>query len=176
MEVTRMVSVSEGTRESIRDREFTEWLAAREPALQRTAHLITGDLHSAQDLVQAALTKLYLVWDRLDDKGHLDAYVRRIMVNEHTSTWRRAWRRREVSRGEVPDRGVEASYDPGRDAVWRYLVTLAPRQRAVVVLRYYEDLSEREIADVLGVSVGTVKSQTSKAMANLRRTLEGAEL
>lgn len=148
-------------------------MLAREPALQRLALLLAGDPHSAQDLVQTTLAKLYLAWERLDDREHVDGYARRILVNEHRSAWRRPWRRREVSTIRPPDRAAEdRQYDGARDAVWAFVATLPPRQRAVIVLRYYEDLTERETADVLGVAVGTVKSQASRAIAALRAQLD----
>ncbi len=149
--------------------DFESWLVAREPALQRLALLLTGDSHSAQDLVQTSLAKLYLAWDRLEDRGNIDAYARRILVNEHRTAWRRPWRRREVVTDVPPDApGPTIEYDGGREAVWQFVASLPPRQRAVIVLRYYEQLTESEIADVLGVSTGTVKSQASRAIAALR--------
>jgi RNA polymerase sigma-70 factor (sigma-E family) len=149
--------------------DFESWLSAREPALQRTALLLTGDPHSAQDLVQTTLAKLYLAWDRIEDHEHVDAYARRVLLNEHRSAWRRPWRRREVVTEAVPEGDQPASeYDGAHDAVWAFVATLPPRQRAVIVLRYYEDLTEPETADVLGISVGTVKSQASRAIAALR--------
>jgi RNA polymerase sigma-70 factor (sigma-E family) len=166
------------SRTTARDLAFAEWLSARQPALLRTAYLITGDAHAAEDLTQTALAKVYLAWDRIEDHGHLDGYVRRVMVNEHTSLWRRAWRRREVSTDRLPDRpfegagGASTSYDGTGDALWRYVGTLPRRQRAVLVLRYYEQLTEAETADVLGISVGTVKSQCSRALATLRTHLD----
>jgi RNA polymerase sigma-70 factor (sigma-E family) len=148
---------------------FESWLVAREPALQRLALLLTNDEHAAHDLVQVTLAKLYLAWDRLDDRGHVDSYARRILVNEHRSAWRRPWRRREVVTDDPPEASVPAvEYDGDRETVWRFVASLPPRQRAVIVLRYYEDLSEAEIADVLGISPGTVKSQASRALAALR--------
>lgn len=153
--------------------DFESWLVAREPALQRTALLLTGDPHSAQDLVQTTLAKLYLAWDRIDDHEHVDAYARRILVNEHRSAWRRPWRRREIVTDSVPDASrPEEGYDGAHDAVWRFVATLPPRQRAVLVLRYYEELTEAETANVLGISVGTVKSQASRALASLRSQLD----
>ena len=152
--------------------DFESWLVAREPALQRLALLLTGDEHTAQDLVQTSLAKLYLAWDRLDDRDNLDAYARRILVNEHRTAWRRPWRRREVVTDAPPDRpGPAIEYDGGREVVWEFVASLPPRQRAVIVLRYYEQLTEAEIAEVLGVSPGTVKSQASRAIAALRARL-----
>src|SRR6478735_2196246 len=102
--------------------DFESWLVAREPALQRLALLLTGDGHSAQDLVQTSLAKLYLAWDRLDDRAHVDAYARKILVNEHRSAWRRPWRRREIVTADPPDRaGPAIEYDGSREAVWRFV-------------------------------------------------------
>jgi len=153
-----------------RDAEFSAYLAARQPALLRTAYLLTGDRHQAEDVLQTSLAKLYLAWDRVLDRDSVDAYVRRIMVNENNSAWRRAWKRREHPTDELPESApVHDAYDDGRnDALWALVQTLPRRARAVLVLRYYEELSERETADVLGISVGTVKSQTSRALAALR--------
>jgi RNA polymerase sigma-70 factor (sigma-E family) len=157
---------------STRDVEFESWLLAREPALQRTAHLLTGDVHSAQDLVQETLAKLYLSWDRIRDRGSVDAYARKILVNEHRTAWRRPVRRREQVTDELPDRPTgDPEYDGRREAVWRFVCSLPPKQRAVVVLRFYEQLTEVEIADLMGISEGTVKSQSSRALASLRRAL-----
>lgn len=157
---------------STRDVEFESWLAAREPALQRTAHLLTGDVHTAQDLVQNTLAKLYLAWDRIQDRGHVDAYARKILINEHRTAWRRPVRRREQVTAELPDRPApERGYDGQREAVWAFVGSLPPRQRAVIVLRFYEQLTEPEIADLLGISLGTVKSQSSRALAALRTHL-----
>jgi RNA polymerase sigma-70 factor (sigma-E family) len=135
------------------------------------AYLLTSELHSAEDLVQTSLAKAYLAWDRLRDPQAAEAYVRKIMVNEHTSWWRRAWRRNERSTDELPETPT-VRHDPTdferHDAMWALVQTLPPKQRAAVVLRYYEDLSEAETARILGCSVGTVKSQTSRALAALR--------
>jgi RNA polymerase sigma-70 factor (sigma-E family) len=156
-------------RTSSRDEEFSSYMAARQAALLRTAYLLTGERAAAEDLLQTALAKLYLSWDKVRDRGALDGYVRRIMVNEHNSLWRRAWKRREHATDEVPERPVHDEYDDGLGAaLWSYLQTLPPKQRTVLVLRYYEDLSEAEIADVMGISPGTVKSQASRALAGLR--------
>lgn len=158
------------TRQERVDAEFAAYMSARQPGLLRTAYLLTGDRHTAEDLVQTALAKLYLSWDKVRDHGSLDGYVRRIMVNELNSLWRRPWKRRERSTDVVPDVEVHRDeYDEGRAAaVWAVVRTLPTRQRAVVVLRYYEGLSEAEIAETLGISPGTVKSQASRALAALR--------
>lgn len=152
-----------------KDAEFAEYMAARQPSLLRTAYLLTGDRHAAEDLVQNALAKLYLSWDKVQRRDLVDGYVRRIMVNENNSLWRRAWKRNEVSTDEVPERGVAPEHDHGeKSALWDFVQTLPKRQRAVIVLRYYEELSEAETAELLGISVGTVKSQASRALASMR--------
>ncbi|MFJ9315544.1 SigE family RNA polymerase sigma factor [Pimelobacter simplex] len=152
------------------DDDFAEWMGARQAALQRTAYLLAGDHHTAEDLVATTLAKVYLAWDRIDRREAVDAYARRILLNENNSLWRRAWRRREVTSDEVPDWiAHHDDHDEGSAAeVWRLLATLPPRQRSVLVLRYYEQLSEAEIAEALGVATGTVKSQASRALAALR--------
>jgi RNA polymerase sigma-70 factor (sigma-E family) len=158
------------------DVEFADWMAARQVALVRTAYLLTGSQHAAEDLVQATLTRLYLSWDRISDRQHVDAYARRVLLNEHRSTWRRTSRRPEVLSDAVPEAALApAEYDGEREAVWRFVQALPPRQRAVIVLRYYEDLSEAQIADLLGISAGTVKSQASRALASLRALVPARE-
>ncbi len=156
------------SRDAERDAEFTAYMTARQPSLLRTAYLLTGDRHTAEDLVQTALAKLYLSWDKVQRRELVDGYVRRILVNEHNSLWRRGWKRRETATDELPE--VAAPDEPGSrdDELWRFVQSLPRKQRAAVVLRYYEELSEAETAAVLGVSVGTVKSQTSRALAALR--------
>ncbi len=152
-----------------RDAEFSAYLVARQASLLRTAYLLTGDRHQSEDLVQTAFAKLYLAWDRVREHGSLDGYVRRILVNEHNSLWRRAWKRREVATDRLPEAPTHDTYDEGRaGALWELVQTLPRRARAVVVLRYYEELSETETAEVLGISVGTVKSQASRALSALR--------
>ena len=153
--------------------DFESWMAARQGRLLRTAYLLTGDVHAAEDLVQTALAKLYLAWDRVADAPSIDAYVRKIMVNEHTSMWRRLWRHREVvTDTSAHDVAVGAQeYDGVAATLWTAVRDLPDRQRAVVVLRYYEQLSEQETADALGVTVGTVKSQASRALDTLRTRL-----
>jgi RNA polymerase sigma-70 factor (sigma-E family) len=161
--------VGMGDRTTRRDAEFSAYLAARQASLLRTAYLLTGDRHQAEDLVQTAFAKLYLAWDRVLERESVDGYVRRILVNENASLWRRAWRRREFATDRVPDVASHDTYDDGRGAaLWDLVQTLPRKARAVLVLRYYEELSEAETADVLGISTGTVKSQTSRALATLR--------
>lgn len=157
-------------RDAARDAEFSEWMTARQPALLRTAYLLTGDHHGAEDLVQNTLAKVYLNWNKVRDQQAIDGYARRILVNENNSVWRRAWKKKETVSSEVPDwLPSHDVYDEGRNsALWELVQTLPKKQRAAVVLRYYEQLSEAETADVLGCSVGTVKSQTSRALATLR--------
>jgi RNA polymerase sigma-70 factor (sigma-E family) len=157
-------------RRADRDAEFTEYLNARQPSLLRTAYLLTGDRHQAEDILQTSLAKLYLAWHKVNDRSSVDAYVRRIMVNENNSLWRRGWKKREYAAEHLPEGDPHHdSYDEGLGAaLWQVVQTLPPKARAVVVLRYYEQLSETETADVLGISVGTVKSQCSRALASLR--------
>jgi RNA polymerase sigma-70 factor (sigma-E family) len=148
------------------DQEFTEWAVGCQRSLLRSAYLLTGDLHRAQDLVQEALVKVAMRWPKLRD-GNPTAYARTIVVRDNVSWWRR---RRETIGVEpdasAPDRG---NNDPVAGlVVRRALMRLTPSQRAVVVLRHFDDLSERETAEVLGVSVGTVKSQNAAALARLR--------
>lgn len=152
------------------DEAFSEYVAARQRALLRTAYVLTGDHHAAEDLVQTALARVYLSWNRIRDKQALDAYVRRAMVNEHTSWWRRAWRRRERTTDDLPNHPAD---EPGLDhADWdelkEFVYGLPPRQRVAIVLRYLEGLSEAETAEIMDCSVGTVKSSTSRALAALR--------
>jgi RNA polymerase sigma-70 factor (sigma-E family) len=153
-----------------RDKEFAAYMQARQPSLLRTAYLLTGDRHTAEDLVQTALAKLYLSWDKVQKRDSVDGYVRRILVNEHNSLWRRGWKKREYATELLPDDDhVTDEYDEGqRAAVWAVVQSLPRKARAVVVLRYYEQLSEAETAEILGISVGTVKSQASRALATLR--------
>ncbi|MEU4551083.1 SigE family RNA polymerase sigma factor [Micromonospora violae] len=159
------------SRDSLEE-QFREFVAARSAALLRTAYLLTGDWATAEDLLQTALTKTYLAWKRLGGIEAVEPYARRVMVNTSTSWWRRRWhgeRPTEV----LPERaGVdEIEQQLDRDLLWRHLRELPNRQRAVLVLRYYEDMSEAQTAAMLDISLGTVKSQTSRALATLRRRL-----
>lgn len=152
-----------------KDEQFTTFMTTRHATLRRRAHLLTGDPASADDLVQETLAKLYLAWHKVKDPHAVDAYARRIMLNEFNAGWRRPWRRRERSTDRLPEVAVHDRVDEGsRREMWDFVQSLPPKQRAVIVLRYYEDLSEVEIAEALGISPGTVKSQASRALATLR--------
>lgn len=152
--------------------EYEAWMAAREPALFRLAVLLTNDTHTAQDLVQQTLVKMYLAWDKIDRQESVDAYARRVLMNEHRSSWRRPWRRREVPTSDLPEQSTTPVPDGGdRAEMWTLVASLPRRQRAVVVLRYYEGLSETEIAEALSISTGTVKSQASRALDSLRNRI-----
>jgi RNA polymerase sigma-70 factor (sigma-E family) len=151
--------------------DFAEFVAARSGALLRTAYLLTGDHQDAEDLVQTALIKAVPKWRRLRDH---EPYVRRILVNESISRWRRG-RWRETPIAEPRER---ATTDPDLTegiALREALGALAPRQRAVIVLRYFDDLTEAQTAEVLGIRVGTVKSQARDALARLRTLVPGVD-
>jgi RNA polymerase sigma-70 factor (sigma-E family) len=158
------------------EEEFREFVAARSGALLRTAYLLAGDWATAEDLLQTALTKTYLAWKRNGGIDAVEPYARRVLVNTSTSWWRRRWhgeRPTEVLPERAATDEIEQQLD--RDALWRHLRALPVRQRAVLVLRYYEDLSEAQTAALLDISVGTVKSQTSRALKTLRRRLGSEE-
>ncbi len=148
---------------------FRDYVTSRSGSLLRMAYLLTHNRADAEDLVQAALTKTYQAWDRIEDHGAVDGYVRRAIVNTHISWWRRR-RVEEYPTDEIPDRpvGDHTGDSEIHDALRRAIERLPQRMRAAVVLRYYEDMSEAEIAAALGVSLGTVKSTVSRAVAKLR--------
>jgi RNA polymerase sigma-70 factor (sigma-E family) len=146
------------------DQGYTEWATGAERQLLRSAYLLAGDLHRAQDLVQEALVKVALRWSRLSG-GNPTAYARTIIVRDNVSWWRR---RREFAVAQPTDVAAISTDPETALVVRRALGRLTPRQRAVLVLRHFDDLTERETADVLGVTVGTVKSQNSVALARLR--------
>lgn len=155
----------------VSDEDFRDFVASRSPALLRTAYLLVGERALAEDLVQSALAKAYRHWDRVTATGSPEASVRRIMVNERRSWWRRNPGREVL--GAVPDRGGpdESAGLAERDAVWQAVLRLPPRTRAVLVLRYWEDLSEAETAHILDCSVGTVKSQASRGLRKLQQAI-----
>ncbi len=152
--------------------EFAEFVSARSAALHRCAYLMVGDVGLAQDLVQEALTKTYVAWPRLRDKANADAYTRKAITTTAISWFRRrSWNERPTDRyGDGPAAGHE-DHVAQREWLWAALLELPVRQRAAVVLRYYEDLTEAQTADALGCAVGTVKSQVSAALSKLRERL-----
>ncbi|WP_337590461.1 SigE family RNA polymerase sigma factor [Kribbella speibonae] len=143
---------------------FDGFVAARSRALLRTAYLLTRDHALAEDLVQTALAKAWFHWSRIQEDNP-EPYVRRILVTTYSSWWRRRWNG-EIPTEELPESPVADGAD-GLD-LWDAIGRLPRRQRAVVVLRFYEDLTEAETARLMGSTVGTVKSQTAKALAKLR--------
>ena len=151
---------------------FDEFAAARGDALLRFAFLLCGDRHLAEDLVQSVLARAFATWSRVSAHDRVEAYVRKMVVNEHLS-WRRRLSSGEVAVAEPADRaaaGRDAFAD--RDAAWRLLATLPRRQRAVLVLRYYEDLSDAAIAEALGCAESTVRAHAARALATLRLDAE----
>ncbi|MBP2475428.1 RNA polymerase sigma-70 factor (sigma-E family) [Crossiella equi] len=156
------------------DEDFGEFVRMNLPALLRYGHALTGNPHDAADLVQSVLEKLGTRWRRLlREEVNPQAYVRRAMANTHISRWRRV--RKESLVADLPEDAADAYVQADRlenEPLWQALRELPARQRAVVVLRYYDNLTEAEIAESLGISKGTVKSQASKAMASLKVKLE----
>jgi RNA polymerase sigma-70 factor (sigma-E family) len=151
---------------------FVEFVAARSAALHRTAYLLVGEHALAQDLLQEALVKTYVAWPRLRDVANAEAYTRKAITTTAIS-WRRRRSWHEQPRETLPDR---ATAPPAHDTetrawVWAALQQLPPRQRAAVVLRYYEDLTEAQTAAAMGCAVGTVKSQVAAALKTLRTRL-----
>ncbi|WP_239455431.1 SigE family RNA polymerase sigma factor [Nocardioides gilvus] len=147
--------------------DFDDFVAARSPALLRTAYLLTHDHALAEDLLQTALSKAWFAWGRID--GQPESYVRRILVTTYATWWRRKWNG-ERATDELPETATTDSTavtDAGHD-LWEAMSRLPRRMRAVVVLRYFEDLSVNDTAHALGISPGTVKSQLSKALEKLR--------
>jgi RNA polymerase sigma-70 factor (sigma-E family) len=148
---------------------FSELVATRSPALFRTAYGVVGDHQLAQDLLQEALAKAYVAWPRLRDSTKAEAYVRRTIVTTAISWWRRpSFHERPAA--DLPDAaGPDATEQvAAHDDVWQLVCSLPPRQRAALVLRYYEERSEAETAELMGCSVGAVKSQVSVALRKLR--------
>lgn len=156
---------------------FASYVRDRQPVLLRAARSLTANPSDAEDLLQAALTKTYVAWERIEDHRALDGYVRRALLNTRTSQWRKR-KVDEFACDKLPEpEPAPGAADPAeqqalRDAMWRAIMKLPTRQRAMVVLRYYEDLSEIQTAEVLGVSVGTVKSAVSRALGKLREDPE----
>ena len=160
-------------RSTVVDARLGDYVRGQWPALVRYATALCGNPTEAEELVQSALVRVALRWPFVRDKDNPDGYVRRAIVNGYLTTWRRV-RSREMLVDEVPETAASADGTAGVDelmTVRRALAGLPPRQRAVLVLRYLEDRSEQETAELLGCSVGTVKSQASKALAKLRGSL-----
>ena len=158
--------------QALEDADFRSFVQAREHALLRTAYLLTGDLHAAEDLLQGALEKAIRRWQHIREPAALEGYVRQIMYRDQVSAWRLR-PSREVLTELVPEprSAPPTPYDQvdDRASLRSALLKLGRRQRAVLVLRFYEDLTEQQVASALGISVGTVKSQTARALENLRR-------
>ncbi|MGA8257462.1 MAG: SigE family RNA polymerase sigma factor [Nocardioides sp.] len=156
--------------------DFDDWVAARGPALLRLAYTLTGSTTDAEDVVQDALARALPRWDRVSRMDDVDAYVRRMVVNAHTSWWRR-WRRREAPVETVHDtettavpEGVRMEHDERR-RIWLACRALPEAQRTAVVLRFYEQLEYAEIAALTGVREGSVRSRVSRGLAALRADL-----
>jgi RNA polymerase sigma-70 factor (sigma-E family) len=152
-----------------RDHEFAEFVDGRFTALQRFGYLLTGEWHLAEDLVQTSLTKVWFHRNSLRSGNALESYTRTVMVNTSTQWWRRKWRG-ETPTEQLPEPHAREQYGTvdDRDLLLRALATLPRRTRATLVLRYFEDLPEAEIAQIMGCSVGTVKSHVSRGLAKLR--------
>ena len=151
---------------------FRDYVAARLVGLSRAAYLLTGDRHLAEDLVQQALIQVASRWEKISAGGDPDPYVRRVLYHQHVSWWRRR-RLGDRPHADVPETAVADRAVSDKDTeltVRQALGRLTPRQRAVLVLRYFEDLTEAQTAEVMGCSVGTVKSNTRDALARLRAT------
>jgi RNA polymerase sigma-70 factor (sigma-E family) len=148
---------------------FEEFVTFRSERLLRAAYQLTHDRLLAEDLLQTALARAWRVWSRLSGEADPEPYVRRIMFNTYASWWRRRWTH-ERPTDVLPERGEAsiAAAQAERDQLWRALGRLTRRQRAVVVLRFYEDLTESQVAEVLGCAIGSVKAHSSRALAALR--------
>jgi RNA polymerase sigma-70 factor (sigma-E family) len=151
---------------------FREFVHASSASLLRTAYLLTHDVGHAEDAVQTTLTRVYLAWPRITRREAVHAYARRTLVRE-VGSWRRGHRPDVRPYASLPERSepTSASSFEDRDLLARALRRLSRQQRAVLVLRFYDDLSERDVADALGISVGAVKQHTARALANLRSSL-----
>jgi RNA polymerase sigma-70 factor (sigma-E family) len=160
-------------RDAARERDFRQFAEARQAQLRRSAYLLCGDWHQAQDLTQTTLMKLYAAWGRVNRDGNADAYARTILTRTFIDQWRRrSWHEEPVS--EPPDLPSGALVAPELRLMMREaLMELAPRYRAVLVLRFWEDWTVEQTAEALRVSPGTVKSQSARGLARLREIVEG---
>ncbi|OXM63857.1 SigE family RNA polymerase sigma factor [Amycolatopsis vastitatis] len=154
------------------DADFREFARARALVLRRTAYLLCGDWHLAEDLVQNALVKLYRVWPKITRRGPVDNYARQVLLRCWLDEQRRPWRRRERRDGVVPDQASPAFETGISGPLLRALTEVPPKQRAAVVLRYCADLPAAEVAEVLRCSEGTVRSQAARGLQTLRGVLE----
>jgi RNA polymerase sigma-70 factor (sigma-E family) len=151
------------------DDEFASFVSTRSAPLLRLAVGLTGSRPAGEDLLQSALTRAYLSWSKVRAAGDADAYVRRIVVNSHVSFLRRRRIREELQSDVIDAVGTAPTYGiDDRDALWTALSQLGRRQRAIVLLRYYEDLPDDQIADLLGCQAATVRSQAMRALATLK--------
>ncbi|MGW1210334.1 SigE family RNA polymerase sigma factor [Streptomyces sp. NPDC002499] len=163
-----------GERKQARDEEFQGFVVGRWPRLLRTAFLLTGEQHAAEDLVQSTLEQVYVAWRRVGSADDPEAYVRRVMVNAHARRHRKRLKEFLAPRDdsglarEVADTGDRIAQAEDRGALLTALAKLPPRQRTAVVLRYWEDLTETQTAQAMGCSVGTVKSNAARGIAKLR--------
>lgn len=155
------------------DGEFTTVVTERGPALLRVAYALAGNQHAAEDLLQNALAKAYARWPRI--RGDAEPYVKRILYHDQVSGWRRRARRAEVPVAELPERAAAGPDSDLRLLLREALRALPPRQRAVLTLRYLEDLSVDQTAALLGCRAGTVASQTAKALVRLRQLVPGLD-
>lgn len=163
-----------GDRKQARDEEFQSFMIGRWPRLTRTAFLLTGEQHAAEDLVQSTLEQVYVHWRKVVSADDPEAYVRRVMINAHARRHRRRLKEFLAPKDdsglvhEVPDTGDRIAQADDRGALLKALAQLPVRQREAVVLRYWEDLTETQTAEAMGCSVGTVKSNAAKGIAKLR--------
>ncbi|MCP2169469.1 SigE family RNA polymerase sigma factor [Goodfellowiella coeruleoviolacea] len=153
------------------DGEFSQYFTQRAESVRFTAYLLCGDWHHAEDITQAAFLKLYLAWPKLVRRDELDAYTRRVVVRTFLAERRRPWRRERAVERPPDAVTVEHSGTEDRMLLWQALAAVSARQRAVLVLRYWNDLDVAETAAALGCSPGTVKTQCARGLAALRQRL-----
>jgi RNA polymerase sigma-70 factor (sigma-E family) len=168
--IGEMVAVDRPVGDAGATTDFTAWVTDYQRPLLAFAQLVAGNRETGEDLLQTALARAYLKWPKIGAPGqHPHSYVRRIIVNENASLWRRAWKRRERSTGAIPE--SDAVAPTLVDSTWALVQSLPVRQRTAIALRFYADLSVTETADVMGCSEGTVKTHTSRALATLKAAL-----
>ncbi len=153
--------------------DFREFVSARQGALRRTAYLLCGDWHTAQDLTQQTLAKLFVAWPRVRAVEAVDAYARQVLVRTYIDESRKR-RNTELATADIPDHGAEGPEIETRLALMAALKQLSPRQRAVVALRFWDDMSVEATAEALGMKANTVKSDTARALAKLKGLLDSS--